>query len=287
MQSVNEETKAGSKGLSICAVLTVFNRKEKTLRALEEFFSQEESFSLSAVLMDDGSSDGTAESVAERFPMVRVLLGDGTLFWNRGMARALQEAYRTGADFYLWLNDDTHLFPGVLRRLVADAESAYSDKGCIVVGSTVDPHSGKLTYGGKRRTSSWNPSQYVTIEPKQEEMTPCDSMNGNVVLVSAKAAEVLGGLDERFSHGMGDYDYGFRAGKAGVPLFVGRGVHGECPRNPPGSSWYEAGSIRERWRRMNSPKGLPMKEWAWFMQKHGNFMWPLTWIATYRRILTG
>jgi GT2 family glycosyltransferase len=275
-----------SKPLKVCAVLTVFNRRQKTLRTLRSFFRQGHGLDLSAVLMDDGSTDGTADAVQAEFHNVTVLKGNGSLYWTRGMATAFKTACSFDVDYYLWLNDDTVLYPDALRMLLADAASTGNPNGCIIIGSARDPETGVLSYGGVRANSKWHPGSFIRIDPKTEVQS-CDAMNGNVVLISASAAQTTGSIDERFSHSMGDYDYGLRAVGAGVTVVSGRGFHGECPRNPWGSLWHESMSICERYKRINSPKGLPMKEWAYFLKKHGGPTWPLAWLVTYRRILTG
>ena len=43
----------------------------------------------------------------ERHPDVRLLRGNGQLYWNGGMRRAFGEAMAADYDYYLWMNDDT------------------------------------------------------------------------------------------------------------------------------------------------------------------------------------
>ena len=82
----------------IAVLMTVHNRKEKTLRCLssleETLASWRERFELKVFLTDDGCTDGTAEAVRRKewsFP-VEILQGDGTLFWNGGMILAWKAA---------------------------------------------------------------------------------------------------------------------------------------------------------------------------------------------------
>jgi len=274
------------KSIRICAVLSAFNRRDKTIAALEAFFGQEGDFELSAVLMDDGSTDGTGEAVQSQFKDVTVLKGDGSLFWNRGMSVAYKHALTLTKDYYLWLNDDSLLDSDALIRLVGDAVEVDAGKGSIVVGSTRDPSTRLLTYGGLRSSSSWHPGKFSLIEPKEEPLH-CDAMNGNIVLISDSAAECIGGIDEYFSHSMGDYDYALCANRLGVSVVVGSGLFGDCPRNPESASWDKQASILKRYRKATSVKGLPPREWAYFLKKHGNYLWPFAWISTYRRILLG
>ncbi len=52
---------------------------------------------LSVYLVDDGSSDGTGDAVRQAYPSVSVIRGDGTLFWNRGMRKAWEDALKKNA----------------------------------------------------------------------------------------------------------------------------------------------------------------------------------------------
>jgi len=275
-----------SNGGRITAVLTAFNRRDSTIASLRAFFGQEGDFDLAAVVMDDGSKDGTGDAVRAAFSRAKVLTGDGSLFWNGGMAEAFDEARRDRPDYYLWLNDDTLLDADAIGRLVDDARAWGNARGCIVVGSARDPDSGRLTYGGLLADSAWHPGKFKLIG-RTNRVLPCAAMNGNIVLISAEAADRVGGIDRNFTHSMGDYDYALTANRLGVPVVVGRGLHGSCARNPPGSSWTEQPNPWRRYRKAVSPKGLPPREWAYFLRKHGNALWPLAWLTTYRRIFTG
>ena len=71
----------------IAVLLTCHNRSEKTTACLHSLFQcyLPSDFVLDVFLVDDGSTDGTAELVTEKFPKVIIIHGDGNLFWNRGM----------------------------------------------------------------------------------------------------------------------------------------------------------------------------------------------------------
>ena len=73
---------------------------------------------LDVFVLDDASSDGTGEAIAEQFPEVTVLRGDGKLYWNGGMRRAFAAAIAGDYDYYLWMNDDTTLDDGALALLL-------------------------------------------------------------------------------------------------------------------------------------------------------------------------
>jgi GT2 family glycosyltransferase len=136
-------------------------------------------------VLDDGSSDGTSEAIAEQFPEVTVLHGDGELYWSGGMRQAFAAAIAGDYDHYLWLNDDVYLDDGALVVLLDTARQLHQrGEVVIVVGSTRDPQTGQLTYGGVVHPHRWRPLRSELVEPG-DAPRPCDTMNGQVVLIPA------------------------------------------------------------------------------------------------------
>src|SRR5580658_7643570 len=96
----------------IAVLMTSFNRREVTLKSLDSLFRQQkaEGIRFAVFLVDDGSTDGTGGAVKSLFPQVKVLQGNGALFWNGGMRVAFAAAVQESFDAYLFLNDDTTLY---------------------------------------------------------------------------------------------------------------------------------------------------------------------------------
>ena len=273
----------------ICAVLASHNRREMTLRCLDALGASAGAagVSLSAVVVDDGSDDGTAAAVAERYPWATVFAGDGHLYWCRAMHRAFAVALESASDHYLWLNDDTVLeADGVERLLACHADLALRRAApLIVVGGTADPATGSFTYGGERRPSRWRPLHVVSIAPARFPQR-CDSMTGNIALVSAAAADRVGNLDAAFEHAMGDTDYAFRAIDAGVEIWLAPGTLGLCRANEAAGTYRDRSlPIGERWRRMLDRKGLPWRSWLRFSRRHGGVLWPIAFAWPYVSLL--
>lgn len=86
---------------NIAVLLTVHDRKNKTLRCLENLYKQvlPNYLRLDIYLTDDGCTDGTPEAIKRQFPKVHIIKGDGNLFWNRGMYRAWEEAAKQDYNF--------------------------------------------------------------------------------------------------------------------------------------------------------------------------------------------
>jgi GT2 family glycosyltransferase len=274
---------------TVCALLTCFNRREKTLHCLRALESSTglEGVQLQAVLVDDGSTDGTAQKVSDEFPWVRVIRADGALFWCRGMNRAFDAALLTGFDFYLWLNDDTMLQPDGLARLIASHEQLRlrSSTPVLLVGSTFDNATGRITYGGERRMSRLKPFRFERIQPTAAPQA-CDSITGNVVLISAEVAQRVGNIDPTFEHSMGDTDYALRARKLGVQVWVDAGVHGSCSDNSSAGTWCDFDQpLSRRWRDMMTRKGLPWRSWMTLTRRHAGPLWPIQFVLPYVKVV--
>ena len=273
--------------MRIAALLTTYDRKATTLASLARLFAQDVTAEITVFLVDDNSPDGTAEAVRAEFPRVRVLLGHGNLFWCGGMRCAFDAALKEEFDFYLWLNDDTVLEVDAVRRLIEANHSLPGDRSqhAIMVGSTRDPETGAHTYGGVVRSSRFHPNKYRLLAPG-ETPRPCETMNGNCVLIPRTVVSRARNLSPEFRHGMGDFDYGLRARKAGCSVWVAPGYVGVCARNSLQGGFEDSRlHVESRWRHMMTDKGLPPREYLVYMRRHGGPLWPLFWMMPYVRVI--
>ncbi len=266
----------------VTAVLACHDRRERTLACLDSLAGQvDHRATLTVVVVDDGSSDGTADAVAAAHPTVTLVRGDGDLWWNGGMRLGLATAVREHDPAHLWwLNDDTTLDPTALATLLAVHDAAPATPP-IVVGSTRDPDTGELTYGGVVRPDRRRP-MFFELVPPGDTALPAETMNGNCVLVPRPVADRVGELDPGFRHAMGDYDYGLRARRLGIDVLVAPGTVGTCARNP--DPW-ATGDVDETWRKLTGPKGLPPDEWRTFTRRWAGPLWPVYFASPYLRRL--
>lgn len=275
----------------ICILLTCFNRKEKTLACFAAIQANvlPSNIELTAVVVDDGSTDGTAEALTKKYPWARVERSTNNLYWCRGMHQAFEIAQQSSPDFYVWLNDDTMLRPDALTRLLAAEKELRAAHGepVVMVGSTTDEHTGALTYGGCTRLSGLKRMRFALIQPTDEAQR-CDAINGNLVLVSKEAAAVVGNLDPVFEHAMGDMDYALRANKLGVKVWVAPGTHGTCSKNSAASTYMDSSlPLGRRWKLMMHRKGLPWRSWLVLTSRHAGPAWPLYFLWPYLSLILG
>lgn len=214
---------------SIAVLLTVHNRREKTLCCLGNLFAQDVSngYAVDVYLTDDGCTDGTPEAVREQFPFVNIIQGDGNLYWNRGTYTAWEAASKAkDYDSYLWLNDDTYLKEGGLLCMLEASET--QENRSIIVGATRSVSQEKTTYGGYANQRLLNPNGMLQ---------PCDTFNGNCILIPRHVYTIVGNLDWAFRHAIGDMDYGYRAKRAGLKSYITPGYIGYCERGARLPAW--------------------------------------------------
>jgi GT2 family glycosyltransferase len=274
--------------LNIAVLITCYNRKQTTLACLEALYqnSLPRRFALDVFLVDDGSTDGTGKSIKAIYPSVNVINGDGNLYWNGGMRLAFASAMKKGYNYYLWLNDDTILYPHAIRTLVSTAYSVSDNIKLqpLVIGSTKSIN-GSTTYGGLVKTSFWRPLKFNLVVPKDIPVE-CDTMNGNCVLITEFIASKLGNLDENFIQMIGDVDYGLRAKHIGIRIFVMPEYAGQCEKNLPHNTFNDNKlSIRIRLNLLLGKKGLPLDAWKIFTKRHGGFFWWVYWLLPYVKVL--
>lgn len=253
--------------MRIAILLTTFNRKEKTLTCLETLGKQviAPNIQTDIFLTDDNSSDGTAEAVKRNFPSVKIFSGTGHLYWAGGMRFTWKKALEGEYDFYLLLNDDTLLFDNAIQSLVDGFNNnSIAPQAAICIGSTKDPQTGNLSYGGSSlyRSNVWKSHTVFDAE----KYISCDFANANIMLVPKEVVEKIGILSDIYTHSLADYDYTLQAKQAGFEVVLIPGFLGTCTDDH-GNNWKsQKSSLKERIKYLKSPKGLAYKEYMKFIK---------------------
>jgi GT2 family glycosyltransferase len=282
------EVRSPNNTVRIAVVMACHNRRESTLRALEDLYRQQDDhIAIVTHLLDDGSRDGTSDAVRARFPQVRVLQGDGKRFWGGGMYQSMRSAGTTGYDFMLWLNDDVTLAPDAVGALIATYARIVQETGSalqVIVGSLINPLTGAVHYSGMRRTSRWHPTRLARVMPEPDRPVLCDTMNGNCVLVPSELVRRVGFIDPAYVQQLGDIDYGYRVRRAGAGLWVAPQSVGSCAYAHRPKAWRMPGlTLKERWRELDTPHGWPLASWIRFMWRYGGVPAVVAMLLSYAR----
>ncbi len=257
-------SKTVSEFYNIAVLITCHNRKVKTLQCLKSLFNNEipHNYKIEVFLVDDGSTDGSGTEIKKIFPQVNIIVGDGNLFWNRGM----NLAWKTAVDirdfnFFLWLNDDIELHQNSLNILLNDYLSVGSDDS-IIVGAC-SSITGDVTYSGYIGLT-----KKLIIKPNGT-IQKCEYFNGNIVLIPHSVFNKIGYLDSNFHHGQGDFDYGLRAKKKEINSWVSSKYIGICERHIEFPKWCNPDlSFKKRWESFRSPLGGRPSSTFFFQRKY-------------------
>ena len=223
-------------------LLTCFNRKTNTLACLEQLFRINKD--VSVYLVDDGSTDGTADAVVVQFPQVQIISGNGNLFWNRGMHLAWQVASQKSYDYYLWLNDDVVLYENCFKELFYCSQKNYNN---AIISGIIESVEKETIYGGTDINKQLIEANGI--------LNPIANMNGNVVLVPKDVFLKMGNLDPYFHHDLGDVDYGWRAIRKGIGVFTTRTAVACGEKNDFCRVRLNKSSFLKRFKRLYSPLG--------------------------------
>ena len=275
----------------IAVLMTVHNRKAKTLACLQSlqrtWVPHKEAFSPTVFLTDDGCTDGTPDAIRTLdldFP-VRILPGDGNLFWNGGMIQSWKGALAEGGfDGFLWLNDDVEVLPVFWQDLLVVFSYARTHYACegIYVGSTQDADTGVFTYGGFVYTNKLTLKDKML--PPNGEVQPCDAGHGNITYVSRAVVDKMGIFCDKYIHGGTDHDYTYLAHKAGFPVLVLPHYSASCKNDHPkdgGRKNFFDMPLKERLAYLQSPRGLNLHNALLFNRRCFPWRYPLILLTGY------
>jgi len=139
---------AGAANTSVTVVVPTYQRSEFVLRALESVFRQTR-LPQEVVMVDDGSTDGSAELVEQRFPQVRVIRQE-----NRGVSAARNAGIRQArGEWIALLDSDDQWAPTKLERQIEALDGGayrvcHCDEIWIRHGRRVNPRQRHAKPGG-------------------------------------------------------------------------------------------------------------------------------------------
>jgi GT2 family glycosyltransferase/Tfp pilus assembly protein PilF len=196
-------------------IIPAFNCQRFTQACVETLIRDRSRASFEIIVVDNGSSDGTAEYLAARAGYITIL-SPGV---NLGFAKANNLAVKTAVGRYLvLLNNDTVPEPGWLDAMV---ETAASEDRIAVVGAKllypVDrtvQHAGVVITNDLKLKHLYEglPEQHPAVNKRRDFR----SVTGACMLVRSDVYRRFGGLDEGFVNGFEDVDFCWRVSEAGL-----------------------------------------------------------------------
>jgi hypothetical protein len=194
-------------------LIPVHNRREVTLSCLRHLQRQGDLAPGRAIVIDDGSTDGTRAAVGREFPDAVLLSGSGDLWWTGAIALGMEAAFGGGAEAVYWLNDDCLPDPGTLAALEKAGEGRTGGQRALAAPVCVSAETGApvpTAFSGRVPCTDPGP-RTATV----------DGLSGYCVRIPRVAWERLGGPDPHaFPHYYGDTAYTLKASRAGLPCLL-------------------------------------------------------------------
>ncbi|MDI2130193.1 glycosyltransferase [Yinghuangia seranimata] len=199
---------------SVAAVFVTFNRSallRDTLTALAGSTRPVDE----VVVVDNASTDDTAEMLAAEFPKVRHVRLASNTGAAGGFAEGLRVAEAAGHDWIWLFNDDDHPLPGALAAML-DRMSELPQRTAMFASWLVDD-----TGAVARLGSGWRNRRLPLVEPPADGRPyPVDVLIFAGALVNAAAVRELGLPRAEYFMMWEEMEYCIRARRAGWAVYI-------------------------------------------------------------------
>ena len=242
--------------IRIALVVLSYNGLEDTRKCLASLSAQaQENPEILSILVDNGSTDGTADFVRKEFTWCNVHRVDVNRGPSAGNNRGIEFALSKVVDWIILLNNDTTASPDFLRRM---ADLAASPQGFDILGPVIrfmDEPAEVMTDGVR-----FNPEKFMGFFQRVEvpvyddvwppKVTEVDVVNGCCMMIASSVVEKIGLFDESFFIYHDETDYclraklaGFRAGVFSRALIFHKGGRSFESTGKKGQRYYDARNL--------------------------------------------
>ena len=213
MPLITEEHETVQQAAAIAVILPVWNGM-RDLPACLAALERQQGIDFDAYVVDNASTDGSADFVASHYPSVHLIRSDTNLGFTRGCNLGLAVA-KDHAVLVL-LNQDTEVRPDWLARLTApmqhDASIGIAGSKALFADGTIQHAGGELNSQGITRHFGYRRPDRGQFDFLRE----VDFVTGAALAITRSAYTAIGDLDERFAPAYyEDVDWCWRARQAG------------------------------------------------------------------------
>ncbi len=212
--------------MKLFIIIPTFNRKDHLERLLERLAEcRAERAEVSTVVVVDGSTDGTFEMLAERFPLVHIIRGTGDWWWTRSVNEGCKYAVDQKANGVLLMNDDTEINANYLDVIARQAEE---NPGTVIGSLNIsDETAPRIYFSGVPRIQWWCAKsfryhpQFSAYDPGMTGLHPSVILMGRGLYIPSSVFETIGFFDDAgLPQYKADLDFVLTANGRGIPTVV-------------------------------------------------------------------
>jgi len=212
--------------MNLSIIIVNWNTRALLARCLESVYETVRDLTFEVFVVDNASSDGSAEMVRARFPQVRLIENRE----NVGFAAANNQAIPLAAGRYvLLLNPDTVVLEGAVAELVRFAEGHRTTGACgprlLNADGSLQPSCHPMLTPWREfwrlaflerlwRRATYDMAAWDPTRPREVEV-----IKGACLLLRREALDGVGLLDERYFMYSEEMDLCYRLSRAGWRLY--------------------------------------------------------------------
>jgi len=219
----------------------------------------------SVIVVDDGSTDETLNKVKKEFPTVKLMHGNGNLWWAGATNAGIKYAMSVGYEYILCINNDVEVAPDYIEKI----KFASEQKPLALIGSSgYNIKTRQLEYIGS--TFDWKRGEIFSIlerNPiiKNQKLIPLTNFIGRGLLIPTCVFEKIGMFDNyNFPQGLADLDFTLMAHREGFEIYCSTEskvyAHTELHTS---KEFFETYSLKNFYKYLTDIKGAGNLKFRW------------------------
>jgi|WetSurMetagenome_2_1015567.scaffolds.fasta_scaffold287191_1 GT2 family glycosyltransferase len=265
----------------VTVIILNWNGKEDTIECLKSM-SHITYPNYKILIVDNGSTDNSAETIKTLFPNVEVMENEQNLGFAEGNNVGIKKALKDKTDYILLLNNDTVVDPGFLEPLV---DTAVNNQFIGILGPVIYEYISPKKIQSSGVKINWNKGKgkrlYLDVNRINDSKFTfeVDYVSGCAFLVNVNVFKDIGYLDPNYFAYWEETDFCIRAKKIGYKVLcvpLSRIWHkGQCSTSKI-NGFHEYLLIRNRFRFMK--KHSTQKQYLSFLMYFFGFN---IWFSTF------
>src|SRR3989337_2044819 len=248
----------------VAIIVLNYNKKKDILECLDSIFNLDYN-EFEVIVVDNGSSDGSAEEIKTKYPNVHLIESKKNLGASGGRNLGIKYATENfDYKFLFFLDNDITIKENALSEM-ANSFCSKENIGIVSPKCYVKNAPGIIKYAGGISVNFFTGQIYDIGGGEKDEgqfEIPMFRMScGGLFLVGKSVIDKIGNFDENFNpYGWEDIDFSIRVRKSGYKIFY----------NPKAVIFHKGGKIG-RGKAIDEYEYSKVKNYFYLFRKHANF----------------